>query len=209
MRDYKIYIVDFDGTLIDSYEGLPIFYRYAFGAFGYSISDEEAYHFSKMSLEAAYIEKINKPELEKDFTKKCYEIVESDVLLPHNKLFKDTLPFINYIKEKGAPLVIVTGNSRVHVKKVLKNLGLSDYFTDIITSEDLKVQKPDPEGIKLVLEKLHYFGELNEVCYIGDAWNDFLAAKNANVTPILLDRFNEYQENEDYLLIHSLTELMN
>ena len=209
MKDYKIYIVDFDGTLIDSYEGLPIFYRHAFGAFGYTITDEDAYRFSKMSLEAAYIEKINKPELEEEFSKKCYEIVNTDTLLPYNKLFSDTLPFINYIKDKGVPFVIVTGNSHVHVKKVLKNLGIDEYFTDIITSEDLKNQKPDPEGINLVLNKCHFFGDLKDVCYIGDAYNDFLAAKNAGVTPILVDRFNEFKENEDYLLVHSLLDILD
>lgn len=208
MKKYNLYIIDFDGTFIDSYEGLPIFYRYAFGSLGYDISDKDAYRFSKMSLQAAFIEKINKPELVEEFSKKCYEIVNTGVLLEHNKLFIDTLPFIKYIKDNNLPLVLVTGNAHIHVNKVLNNLGLNDIFDLIITSEDIKHQKPDPEGIKLALTKMNYLGELNDVCYIGDAYNDYLAAKEAKVTPILLDRFNEYNENEDYILIHSLEDVI-
>lgn len=209
MNRYKLYIIDFDGTLIDSYEGLPIFYRHAFGKLGYDVSDEEAYYFAKISLQQAFKEKINKPELEEEFSNACYEIVNTGVLLPHNKLYNDAEHFIKFIKDNNLDCTLVTGNAHVHVNMVLNNLKINDFLKLIITSEDLKNQKPDPEGILLTLDKLHYQGDKKEVCYIGDSINDYLAAKNAGVTPILVDRFNEYSHIEDAILIHSLDELFS
>ena len=209
MKRYKLYIVDFDGTLIDSYKGLPIFYNYAFGAIGYKVSEEEAYHFSKISLQQAFIEKVNKPELLPAFKEACFSIIDTRILLPYNVLYEDSTPFINYIKDNTLACALVTGNARRHVDMVFDNLGVKDLFNIEVTSENLQKQKPDPEGINLVLKELNYNGDKKDVCYVGDSYNDFLAASAAGVTPILLDRFNEYKENEDYILIHSLLEIIN
>ena len=209
MRDFKIYIIDFDGTLIDSYKGLPIFYNYAFGSIGYHVSEEEAYHFSKISLQEAFIEKVNKEELLPKFKEACISIIDTKILLPYNILYNDSTPFINYIKDNKLSCALVTGNARRHVDMVFDNLGVKDLFKVEITSENLTKQKPDPEGINLVLKELGYTGDKKDVCYIGDSYNDYLAASRAGITPILLDRFNEYKKSEDYILIHSLEELFN
>lgn len=212
MKKFKLYIIDFDGTLIDSYKGLPIFYNYAFGAIGYKVSEEEAYHFSKISLQAAYLEKVDDPnDLDKlkAFKEAAYNIIDTRILLPYNNLYEDAPIFINYIKENKLPCALVTGNARKHVDMVLNNVHADDFLSLEVTSEDLDKQKPDPEGINLVMSKLNYQGELKDVCYIGDSYNDYLAAKAAGITPILVDRFSEYNENEDYILIHSLNEIVS
>lgn len=208
MKKFKIYIIDFDGTLIDSYQGLPIFYRHAFGAIGYDVSDEEAYHFSKISLDAAFKEKVDKEELIPAFKEACYNIIGTKVLLPYNNMYKDASFFINYIKDNNLPLALVTGNALEHVNMVLDKEEINRFFNYKITCELLSKQKPDPEGILLTIDKFHYQGDKKDICYIGDSYNDYLAAKAAGVTPILLDRFNEFKENEDYILIHSLAELI-
>lgn len=207
MKRFKAYIIDFDGTLIDSYEGLSTFYNHAFGAIGYHVSDEECYHFSKISLEAAYNEKVGKRELLDKFTKAAYDFVSTGVLLKYNKFFYDSENFISFIKDSNLPCALVTGNAHIHVNMVLNNLHTGDFLKAIITSEDISKQKPDPEGLLLAMNKLNYHDDLSDICYVGDSYNDYLAAKSAGITPILIDRHNEFKENSDYIRITTLDEL--
>ena len=209
MKRYKAYILDFDGTLIDSYDGLSMFYDGAFGAIGYPVTEEEKRLFPKISLQEAYAIKVNKPELLDDFTKAAWDMVNSGVLLKHNKLYKDTLPFINYLKDNNIPNAIFTGNATKHVNMVLNNLEIDKFYNTIICSIDIKKQKPDPEGILLAIQRLNYQGDLKDICYVGDSYNDFLAAKSAGVTPILIDRYNEFEHNKEYIRIEHLEELIN
>lgn len=211
MKKYDLYIVDFDGTIIDSFEGLKTFYRATFGEIGYEVSDEECYNYTKMSLQEAYALKTNSddPEMMKRFRKKCDEMVASRVLLKHNNLFEDTLPFVNYIKDNKVPCGIVTGNDLTHVNMVLNNHHINDFYSFMVTTNELTKQKPDPEGLLLLIKKSGYQGDKKNVCYIGDAHNDFLAAKAAGITPIMIDRHNELENNDEYLIIHDLMDLFN
>lgn len=210
MKKFDLYILDFDGTLINSYNGLKIFYRKAFASIGKSVSEEECYLFSKMSLQEAFERKVGKDEeLIKVFKKAIYDIVSTDILLEHNIPYPDALKFIDFINNNHLNSAIVTGNSDHHIYKVLNYNHINRFTSNIICSEDLEKQKPDPEGILKAIKNSHYQGDNQNICYIGDAWNDFLAAKNAGITPILVDRFNEYQPSDEYIRISSLEELLN
>ena len=209
MKHYKAYILDFDGTLIDSYDGLSMFYDETFGAIGYQVTEEEKRYFPKISLQEAYAKKVNRPDLLDDFTKAAWNLVDSGLLLKHNKLYKDTLPFINYLKDNKIPNAIVTGNATKHVNLVLNNLEINNFYDTIVCSIDIEKQKPDPEGILLAIKRLNYQGDLKDICYVGDAYNDYLAAKRAGVTPILIDRHNEFEKSDEYIRIEHLEELIN
>ena len=210
MKKYKIYLVDFDGTIIDSFQGLMFFYSKIFASVGETVSKEEAFLFTKMSLQAAFELKVKNPTEEKfkTFCETCDEVVATRELLKYNVLFMDSLPFMNFVKDNNALLGLVTGNEATHVNMVLNNVHALEYFDTLVTTRELTHQKPHPEGILKALDRLGYKGDKKDVCYIGDAWNDFLAAKAAGVDAILLDRHNEYKENEEYILIHSLIDLI-
>ena len=52
------------------------------------------------------------------------------------------------------PMAIATGGSRRVVEKTLLTLDLSDLFDEVVTADDVKVGKPDPEVFLLAAEKL-------------------------------------------------------
>ena len=108
-----------------------------------------------------------------------------------------------------ADLGIVTSNNVPHVRDVLKKFDMqSDFFTVLVGNREAPNPKPSPEPILKALEMIHYQGDKKEVCYVGDSLNDCLSAVKAGITPILLDRHDEYQDNQ-YLKIKSLKELLD
>ena len=53
--------------------------------------------------------------------------------------------FLQSLKEHGVPCVIGSSTHRENVTTTLEVLGLEDFFTAIVTAEDVKRGKPDPE----------------------------------------------------------------
>ena len=58
-------------------------------------------------------------------------------------------------------------------------MGLNQYIDAVVLKEDTIAHKPDPEPLLLCLEKLNI--KASEAIYIGDTYNDYLAAKNAGM----------------------------
>jgi beta-phosphoglucomutase len=54
--------------------------------------------------------------------------------------------FIHYLSGTGSPMALVTGAPRKEAKHMLETFGLSDYFSQIVTGEDITLSKPHPEG---------------------------------------------------------------
>ncbi len=61
---------------------------------------------------------------------------------------------IHRLKDKSFPLAIATSSSREEVAPILKNLNLSGHFSDVITVDDVRSPKPDPEIYRLAASKL-------------------------------------------------------
>ena len=52
------------------------------------------------------------------------------------------------------PMAIATGGSRMVAEKTLQILELSDLFDEVVTADDVKVGKPDPEVFLLAAERI-------------------------------------------------------
>ncbi len=52
------------------------------------------------------------------------------------------------------PMAIATGGSRMVAEKTLQVLGLSDLFDEVVTADDVKVGKPDPEVFLQAAERI-------------------------------------------------------
>lgn len=90
--------------------------------------------------------------------------------------------FIKEIHSKGLIIALVTGAFRREVDQVLKRLEIASYFQVIVSGDDLKSSKPDPEGYLLALKALEL--EAKECIAIEDSLAGILAAKRANIQVI-------------------------
>jgi pyrophosphatase PpaX len=186
----KAIIFDFDGTLANT---LPICY-YAFQKV-FKVYDHK--DLSKDEIKAMFgpsetgiirenLININKDKaIELFYT--IYTTNHHQLVKPHNEINK----LIEYLKDKGMKLGIVTGKARRSLDISLNALQMDNLFDVIITGDDVTKPKPHPEGI---IKALSLLGVKNtEAMFIGDSDADIQAGKQANVYTVGVQWLPEYQ----------------
>ena len=209
MKQYKVYLFDFDGTLFDTLKSSIYVFREAFTSIGVPLNDDDVLHYTRVPIPETY-RKIVPSYKEEDivpFLDLITKLVNSNESNKRISIYEDTYETILDLKTSEAILGIVTSNNEKHVKDVLKMFDMEFGLFDVIVgNETTKETKPSPVPIQIALDKIKESYLPDEVVYVGDAINDVLAAKNAGIDGVLLDRDNEYSD-KDFTIIHSLKEL--
>lgn len=119
------------------------------------------------------------------------------------RAYPETLSVLRELKEEGFPLGVVTNTSRDAADHVLKRLGLSPFFGAVVTRSEVPLMKPDPGMIHATCSLLG--GEAGWL--VGDARFDAEAARNADVTSVIIRRDGRRPRFQHDLFIVSLEEL--
>lgn len=80
---------------------------------------------------------------------------------------------------RGYRLAVASSGSAVSVHRIIRRLGLSDYFEEVVTGEDVKAGKPEPEPFLLVAERMRIAPE--KCLVIEDSEAGIEAAHRANM----------------------------
>jgi HAD superfamily hydrolase (TIGR01548 family) len=78
---------------------------------------------------------------------------------------------------RRADLALFTGRTRRELRHTLKGSPVNGLFRRAVTMDDVKKGKPDPEGLRMLLDGT----PPREAVYLGDNIDDALAAKRAGV----------------------------
>ena len=62
--------------------------------------------------------------------------------------------FIEHLARRGIPRAVGTSASRMDVERMLEGVGLRRHFEVVVTSEDVRLGKPDPEVYVLAARRL-------------------------------------------------------
>jgi len=101
-----------------------------------------------------------------------------------SELFSDSIPTLEKLKKLEAKIGLVTNTSASVVDVVFERFDLKRFFDVVITRENVRRMKSDPEGILLALEQLG----VSQFFMVGDLIFDVMAAKSANGIAILVIR---------------------
>jgi len=173
-------IFDWDGTIVDSAESTFRVYRDLFEGLGYPFDhtrfvetySPDWYHTYRM---------LGIPESE-------WEAVNAKWLALHGEedygLMEGAVEALERLKTKGVRLGVVTSGSRERVEEQARSFNLGRLFDTFVFSEDVVRKKPDPEGLRVGLEKMGLGS--HEVVYLGDSPEDIQMAKSAGVFAIAI-----------------------
>jgi pyrophosphatase PpaX len=103
------------------------------------------------------------------------------------------------LKDKGFTQVVLSSSLREYLNPAMEYHGIMDLFEFVVTGEDVKKHKPDPEVINYAVKKLG--GPKSGYIMIGDSNKDMFAARNADIDSILY-------YTEEHKLFYDLNSLL-
>lgn len=177
----KAVIFDFDYTLGDSTNGIVLSVNYALEKLGYPLkSKEEIKKTIGLSLKDTFSALTMEKNEEKATQFSELFIEKADIVMVENtELYDDTKEILQKLKKEGYKISIVTTKFRYRIEKILNKFNSSDLVDLIVGADDVKVEKPNPEGLLWVIDNWHL--EKDNVLYVGDSLVDAKTAENAQV----------------------------
>ncbi|HET6368601.1 MAG TPA: HAD family hydrolase [Pseudomonadales bacterium] len=93
-------------------------------------------------------------------------------LVPH------AVEAVTALKELGYATAVWTNNDRVVADYVLGRFGLAPHLDLVVTRDDVRALKPDPDGLRVIRAR---WPEAVHVVVVGDSWVDGAAAQAGGV----------------------------
>jgi beta-phosphoglucomutase len=196
-------IFDFDGVICDS-EGLHYqSLNTIFNRFGVDIPREV--HWDKYlgytdleNIEAVnhdYAMGLDDDEIHKQILEK--KIVFDELASKGSIVIEGVAEFISMLIRNKIRIAICSGALRSDIDLMLSGAAFKDAFEVIVTADDVKHGKPDPEGYLLSLDKLNRSGDsvkASQCVVIEDSHWGLEAAAAAGTNPIAVT--NSYSRDE-------------
>lgn len=206
---YDTILFDLDGTILNTRNLINRSFVYTFEHFrpDHVITDEELDSFFGPSLKQTFSRYSDDPE---EIEQMIQFYREFNVSI-HDEMvsaFPGAKALIKTLHRKKYKLGIVSSKKKDLVEHGLELFGLLDKFSIVIGEEEVKVAKPDPEGIRMAMAAL----DSKKALYIGDGVSDIEAGKNAGIDTIGVlysDRKEQIIASEPTYTIKHLSEVLN
>ena len=154
-------IFDMDGVICDSERLHMRAFQHVLSGVGIPTTDQEYYdkylaHDDRGSFEAAYREHgqpLPEPSTMRSILAKKTQYFEV-LIKEHLVIYPGVDPFLRKASIKYS-LALASGARRLEVEYVLKKAKIRDIFTAIVTADEVKVGKPQPESFQRALTILN------------------------------------------------------
>ena len=170
---YKALIFDIDNTLVNTLDMnmIPL-QKIILEEKGEEWTLEEVYHFASYpGMKVMEELEVKNPE---EVYARWVKYVNEYKASPYDGM--DNV--LKTLHEKLRFSVVSSKNKKQYDIDVV-SLGLDDYMEVVVLEDDTSKHKPDPEPLLLCMERLGLNKE--DVIYIGDAYSNLLASRNAGI----------------------------
>jgi HAD superfamily hydrolase (TIGR01509 family) len=170
-------IFDCDGVVIDSRRASRYVYNFLRDAVGLPplTPEDEEYVFSQTTEKS--LARVIPPQ-HRAWAAQTKEGLGPDEYLPRTDLQPGIARLLDLLKEMKIPTAL-NSNGGMRIGIILKFFRLHNYFSRIVTAQDVERPKPDPQGILSILQAWNL--DPDQAVYIGDSSLDMQAAQAAGV----------------------------
>ncbi len=180
MKNIEAVLFDVDGTLLDTREFIYQAYENTLRVHGIAEISREIIAISMgKSLSECYQDFA--PGLDHQVLCEAHRSFQ-EINLHLSIPFPNTLTTLKRLKSRGVKMATITSRSLRTSAQTLELAGIYHFFDIVITPEDVKLTKPNPEGLFKALDVLGVKSE--NAVMIGDTDADVLAGKAAGTKTI-------------------------
>lgn len=191
-------LIDLDGTLTESGEGITNAASYTLSKFGIKVNDKsELNKFLGPPFWDSIQDFYGFTKEEADEAVTYYREYYSDKGIFENKVYEGIEDLLKKLKEAGMTLVVATTKLETYAKRIIEHFDLDKYF-DLVAGADLEGKRAKKD--KLIKYTLESCGitDLSKVIMIGDRKYDIIGAKMNGITSMgVLYGYGSRQEFEE------------
>lgn len=189
MREYALYLFDFDNTLFDTRCGIEAILREALPVLGVDYGPDSFYECLGLTMDQVYDRYMGDDRSRyRDFERSFMSVVMSDAYMGAPP-FPETARVLESLRARGKRIGVVSGKKAYKIVNLLRANGLDGYPETVVGFDETERHKPFPDPI---LKGMSFFDvPKDETVYVGDSPNDALAAEAAGVDCVIVDRHNQ------------------
>ena len=183
---YELVVFDLDGTLVDSAADLADAVNAALSGNELPrVPDEQVVGFignGTRLLVSRSIE-VHRPAPSVDLVDAVLEDFRGHYAhhcLDKTVLYPGVLEMLEALREAGVSLAVLTNKQREFSEQILQGLQVRSFFSSIVGGDDFPSRKPDPTGLRSILDALSCPAEA--CVMVGDSTVDLATASNAGVS---------------------------
>ena len=196
--NYKAFLFDLNGTLIDDMDYHIRAWHRIFNSLGADLTLEqtkaECYGKNHEAIERVFPGRFSVKEKDKMSIDKETEYQHE--YRPHLKLLAGLDDFLKHAKDNKIKMAIGSAAIMYNIDFVLNGLNIRHYFDAIVSADDVARSKPDPETFTRCAELLNVSPK--DCLVFEDAPKGVEAADNAGMDCIVLTTMHSAEEFQQY-----------
>ena len=174
---YLNIIFDFDGTLADTSDVILETMRLTVDKLGLPTKTQDEYQ-SMIGYRLEEIPTILWPDLETSGYASTYREIFNSI--KHNYSahpYPEVLETLKTLHSRGVNMGVASSRSRASLEEYMADLGIAQYFAQLVGGNDVSNGKPDPEPVNLILSTQNW--DANRTLVVGDMNVDILMGQRA------------------------------